>query len=450
MEQQKWREATDGPHTVASISERLKKLGFSAQRIHYPARTWVPQHSNHLETIDVVVVGSLTVKGEQGGPVTLTTGQAIEFSADEVRDFEAGGGIGAVTVHGVRLAAPKTPLWRYLVLAGLAAAANVWSWLQFGSAVDSFVFINAAIAALPAVLGKAGGGAREAYQELWKNWIGHLVSTRGLVTLGVLFVFLTGFSSSVRFESGDDEPIRAGVVAQLQTQDEPSGRRWAVPGTPTRFWRWTHPFGREAYLQVEGYEPEPVALLPWRPERKITVDLEPRIALVLRVDPGLPKNGWLAVEADWEPPLSKSMFEDCPNGSLCFPLQEPGPNDPLAGRAAAPAGVEADADEAVGTPVQAQTRVNWAFFLNAGSREVPGSTLEAWAETENRAVSSWLHPAEAPRLLTLRPKDQVIARVFSAQGSCRGEEPYKVGRSRFQSIYLKKGKCLLGKGKSSV
>jgi len=411
----RWIEARDGTVSERSVRRHLENLGYKVQSVRYPPGTWVPTHSHADETIDAVVSGTVWVtSGDGDSPQELTGGCAAEFTAGETHDLEVRRPTGALTVHGVRRP-PSPALWRYLAFAVLLAGANYWSAVHLGFEVDQLVVVNTLAAVLPAVVGVAGPGKQRAYREARQSWLARMVSTPGLVTLGVLLAVVTSFSSSVVFRSQGDAPVKASISPEEPMFLDPSLEEWAEPGVPTRFWRLTYPFGRWYTLKVKGYRPRPTELSPWWPTRLTSSDLIPEVTLLVRLDPQLPHSGLLVIEpepARWTKSVPATRLR-CTTHGRCFELKD-----------------------------------SAAFLLGLDSRQLSlTKLLPLWKSdlgSDSRSQQTlllWLRPAEAPENLVLHPKDRLTIRFLTRIRKCQGEISHTVSSERLQDLYLRKGSC---------
>ncbi len=385
---QRWNEAAQGPLSERALKTHLERQGYKVRHCSYPAKVWIPEHSHSQPTVDAVLSGSIIVLGSE-----LRRGQWLELEPGEPHEVLAESA--AFTLHGVKEGDHARGA-RVAILVALVAAINIWCSLHLGVRVESLLTINALIGAVPAVLHFARRSVEKSFHQFAAEWLDLLLSKAGLCLLAGAFFLVGSFTTSVTIESTLDDPVGMRLISSQSSTAGSGDKRWLTPGASERFFCWTHFGPRVQTLQVDGFRGKTVRLYPWWPRRFTTHDeyLEPNIAVLVRLDLGLPRN------------TGKTVVK---TGNKEIEVQTGG-------------------DSA-------------SFVLGDGDLYIPDSAVEKWDSNHRKNWPLWLNFRKLKDPLVLVPHSEVELRFLNLRGECKAWRKFRIGRERFQDRLLGRGPC---------
>lgn len=101
LQVERWDPEKDGPLSEPALRQKLKRLGFVANRYVYPAGTYFGAHTHEVDKMDAVLSGEFRISLE-GGSVVLGPGDAIYVPRGAQHSAEVVGDQPVVSLDGVK------------------------------------------------------------------------------------------------------------------------------------------------------------------------------------------------------------------------------------------------------------------------------------------------------------------------------------------------------------
>jgi hypothetical protein len=198
-------------------------------------------------------------------------------------------------------------LFRLLLLAFLLATANAWVSRHFGNKWLYFGVYNGAIGIFWILFGYLGESEQKRSKKIFRNFLMRAVGNSVLVPLLIVILISTSFISSVTvMASGVGGPHSVQLTPEGEKQHEGSSKLLRDETGIVRFIRFTTPFGKPFYLEVQGYLRKHFDLFPWTGATfRIAQDLERSPAILVRIPKErlmLAQGGRIVIEVNGQKP----------------------------------------------------------------------------------------------------------------------------------------------------
>ena len=298
-------------------------------------------------------------------------------------------------------------LWkRFFFLALLIFIINVWCMYHLGdyswklAAANGPILLIAVVKFLSKVFTKKES---EKLSVIFRGWARFWLKLPVLIVLFFLFFVLSTLVSSVTImSSGLSERVKVHLFSEGKTA-RVSVKTLEGPNDIERFIRFTSPFGRSFYLDVEGYQRYSFDLFPWLGKRvRIKEDLNVTPSLLLRIPTGvgmhLPR-GRVVVYADSEEIATGKTSTK--NGAL------------LVGR---------------NVPIPSSFVERWKLELVA-----MGITSQEAAAT---SLLIWQNPAVTKPSAPIIPGSILVVKFLTHQGKVKARARFAVGTEKIQDILM--------------
>lgn len=304
-----------------------------------------------------------------------------------------------------RSAAPDHIHVRLILLALLVALINGWAARHLGVDLRNLSLVNGVTAALGVLLGYLQEPEQKAFAARCRGVLLRFADTTVLACLSLLFLLVSSFVSSVTVLA-DGTPGNRDLYlsAEGQARDAGSERVLAGPDGVERFLRLTTPFGRQFYLEADGYLRHSFDLRPWQGETiRVARDLRPTPTVLLRI------------------PFAAHMHLE---GGRLLVAVDGGPETAV------------------------DTAADRGSVMVGRARSVPGPVTEEW-RSELRATSGltdaqteavfrrWKAPLRLADTPSLRPEATLDARFVTRSDKVVAERSWTVGADPFQDVLLK-------------
>lgn len=183
----------------------------------------------------------------------------------------------------------RSLLIRALSLAVLLAAINGWSIRHLGHDLTKLASLNAVTVVFGYILARLREreknlleGEKRRGQREFLDWC---LDPAALISIAILFGLFGSFVTSITvLADGIAGPRSVYVTPEGKERKEGDEERLDTADDSVKFLRWTTPFGRPFYAEVEGYLRHSFDLYPWKGETlRIGSDLRSAPALLVRV-----------------------------------------------------------------------------------------------------------------------------------------------------------------------
>lgn len=297
-------------------------------------------------------------------------------------------------------------LLRLLALAVLFAALNAWSVRHLGQDLMKLGILNAVAAAFGLFFAFLQEDEQKRLktrkQKMGRKLVGRFLDPTVLIGVTVVFLLGGSFLTSVTVLA-DGVPGRRTVHITFEGEARDVDSEKILDGTAAkvRYLRFTTPFGRPFYAEVDGYLRHSFDLYPWTGATlRVGRDLDPAPAVLVRVP------------VEWFPLL--------PGGRLRLTVEEKNYDlETAEGRAAAFLGR--------GAAISRDRLEDWRSALIAAGHS---------REKIEEAVLTWKNPTMARDFPSLPPGTELEVEFLSRAGKAVTGMSYRVTGESLQDLVL--------------